>query len=293
MTQQVGTVLVVGATGQQGGAVARELLRRGHSVHALTRTVGSDAARDLAAQGATVVEGDLDDHASIRQAMFGVQAVFAVSTFMTPAGVDGEVRQGVTMAQAAKETGVAHVVYTSVDGAERHSGVPHFESKRAIEQQLHELAVPTTVLRPTFFIDNYAGQARPPLVDGTLVVRSALHADTPLQMIATVDIGVFATDAIERPDEYIGQAVTLAGDELTGPQIAEAFQEVTGTPARFDEQPLEEIRTFSEDMAMMFEWFNKVGFSSDQAAIAALRERHPELRTLRTWLAETHWRATT
>jgi uncharacterized protein YbjT (DUF2867 family) len=286
MTKYDGPVLVLGATGQQGGAVARQLLERGHQVHALTRSPDTPAAQRLAEQGAILVEGDLDDAESIQRAIQGMPAVFSVQTITD--GLDAEIRQGVAVGEAARDAGVTHLVYSSVDGAERRSGVPHFESKWEIEQQLEALKVPTTVLRPTFFIDNFAGPVAPQLVDGELIARLALRPDKPLQMIATRDIGVFAADAFEQPDTHIGTATPLAGDELTGPQIAEALQGGSGIPARFVTQPLDEIRAFSDDMALMFEWINGLGY--DQADIPALRRQHPGLRTLSAWLEETSWR---
>jgi uncharacterized protein YbjT (DUF2867 family) len=286
MLDRRGGVVVIGGTGRQGGAVARRLLQRGWAVRALVRDVDKPAARALQEQGAVLVQGDLDDIASVRGAMAGAYGVFSMQTFMTPAGLKGEVRQGKAVGEAAKDAGVEHVVYTSVDGAERNSRVPHFESKWLIEQHLRTLELPTTVLRPTSFMDNFAMQG-PQLFDGTLLVRMALHPDTRLQMIATADIGVFAADAFERPDEYIGQAVALAGDELTGPQIADAFAQITGTRTRFEEQPVAEIRAFSDDLSIMFEWINNVGY--DRADIPTLRKRHPQLQTLRSWLRETSW----
>lgn len=277
------TILVIGATGRQGGAVARQLLKRGHAVHALTRTQDSDEARELTRLGAQIVGGDLDAPDTIVEAMTGVDAVFAMTTFLTDAGLDGEVRHGHTLAAAAHQTGVGHVVYSSVDGAERDSGVPHFETKRQIEQRLQELDVPTTVLRPVFFIDNFAYQG-PRLVEDTLVLRMALDADTPLQMIATDDIGAFAATAFEHPETWIAHALALAGDELTGPQIAHAFERATGTPTRFEEQPLDEVRAFSEDLALMMSWINTHGYTAD---VAALRRRRPDLQTLQGWLDET------
>lgn len=287
MPDQRGLIVVIGGTGRQGGAAARELLSRGWPVRALVRDPGSSAAQDLRQRGAEPVQGDLDDAASVRAAMAGAYGVFCVLTFMSPAGLDGEVRQGRTVAEAAADVGVSHLVYTSVDGAERNSGVPHFESKWAVEQYLAELDVPATVLRPTFFMDNFAAQP-PQLVDGSIVVRLALHPDTRLQMIATTDIGVFAADAFDHPEDYLGVAVPLAGDELTGTQLAQTFQDATGIPARYEEQPIGEIRAFSEDLAVMFEWIHKAGY--DQADIRRLRERHPGLRSLHGWLRETGWR---
>ena len=285
MTKVDGPVLVIGSTGLQGGAVARELLRRGRGVHALAPTPGSAAAQLLSGQGATVVHGDLDDPASIRRAMSGAQAVFSVLTITR--GPDVEVRQGKALADAARDVGVEHVVYSSVDGAERGSHIPHFESKWAIEQHLQALQVPTTVLRPTAFMDNYrSAVGRPALVDGTLVMASPLPPGRPFQMLAAADLAVFAADAIQQPDDHIGTAIALAGDELTGLEIAEVFADATGIPARYQQQPIEAIRSFSDDLARMYEWLDQFGYQAD---IAALRVRHPGLRTLRRWLHETNW----
>jgi uncharacterized protein YbjT (DUF2867 family) len=253
----------------------------------LVRDPDKPAAQDLRRRGAELVEGDLDDAESVRAAMAGAYGAFNMGTFTSPTGLDGEVRQGRTVAAAAADAGVSHLVYTSVDGAERNSGVPHFESKWAVEQYLAELDVPATVLRPTFFMDNFAAQP-PQLVDGSILVRLALHPDTKLQMIATADIGVFAADAFDHPEDYLGVALPLAGDELTGTQLAQTFQDATGIPARYEEQPIEEIRAFSDDLAVMFEWIHKAGY--DQADIRRLRERHPGLRSLHSWLREIGWR---
>ncbi|MFE7840164.1 NmrA/HSCARG family protein [Streptomyces sp. NPDC057474] len=279
------TILVIGATGLQGGATARELVRRGRAVSALVRDPRSAAARALADLGVTLVRGDLDDEASLRAAMEGVRGVFSVQNFMTPQGLGGEVRQGRAVARAARAAGLAHVVYSSVGGAERHSGVPHFESKRHIERYLAELGVPTTVLRPSFFMDNFAAHG-PQDVDGTLVVRLALKPDTRVQFIAVDDIGFFAAEAFDRPDEYLGRAVELAGDELTATEVAQAFAACTGRPARFEELALDAVAANphipnAPEIALMFEWFQDHGYRAD---IAALRAEHPGLRSFATFL---------
>ncbi|MEU0370865.1 NmrA/HSCARG family protein [Streptomyces sp. NPDC006283] len=280
-----GTILVTGATGLQGGATARELLRRGHTVAALVRDPDAQAARALADLGVTPVRGDLDDEASLRSAMEGVHGVFSVQTFMTPKGLGGEVRQGRAVARAAKAAGVAHVVYSSVGGAERHSGVPHFESKRHIERYLQELGVPVTVLRPSFFMDNFAAHG-PQNVDGTLVVQLALKPDTRVQFIAVEDIGFFAAEAFEQPAKYLGRSVELAGDELSATQVAEAFAARTGLPARFEELPLDAVAgnpyiPNAPEISLMFEWFQEHGYRAD---IAALRAEHPGLLSFAAYL---------
>ncbi len=289
MTEAREPILVIGATGQQGGAVARELLGRGYPVHALTRDPTGSAARRLAERGATVVGADLDAPASVEAAMEGVGAVFAMLTHLPPEGTDGELRRGLTVAEAAGAAGARHLVYSSVDGAERRSGVPHFESKWAVELRLAEIGVPTTVLRPTMLMENFAAHARPALVDGGLVVRMPRREDAPVQMIACADIGFFAAEAFERPGEHIGQAVPLAGDELTGPEIADTFRSSTKLPAVYIQQPLAELRAFSQDAAVMWQFLEDDGYRN--ADVAALRERHPGMRRLGDWLTESAWRA--
>ncbi|MGP4020946.1 NmrA/HSCARG family protein [Saccharopolyspora sp. 5N708] len=285
-------ILVIGATGLQGGAVARALLARGRRTRALVRDPAAEAARALARAGAELVRGDLDDRDSLRAAMTGAHGVFSVQTFMTPAGIGGEVRQGRAVADVAAETGVGHVVYSSVGGAERASGVPHFESKWTIERRLAALAVPATVLRPTFFMDNFAAHG-PQSDGGELVVRLALRPNTRVQLIATADIGEFAAMVFGDPQRYVGSALELAGDELTATEIAAAFGAVAGVPARFEELPLDRVAAdphipYSQEIALMFEWFQTDGYAAD---IAALRAWHPGLRTFAGWLRERSWRA--
>ncbi|MEU6479785.1 NmrA/HSCARG family protein [Streptomyces sp. NPDC047017] len=278
-------ILVTGATGLQGGAVARELVRRGRPVSALVRDPAAERARALADLGVELIRGDLDDESSLRSALEGFHGLFAVQNFMTPAGPGGEVRQGRALARAAKSAGVGHVVYTSVGGAERESGVPHFDSKRGIERYLTGTGVPLTVLRPTFFMDNFAAHG-PELVDGTLVVRLALKPGTRVQFIAVDDIGYFAAEAFDRPEAYVGRAVEIAGDALTATEVAQAFAARSGLPARFEELSLDALAhnphlPNAPDIALMFEWFQEHGYRAD---IEALRSGHPGLRSFATYL---------
>ncbi|MFE7934840.1 NmrA/HSCARG family protein [Streptomyces sp. NPDC057456] len=279
-------ILVFGATGRQGGAVARELLRRGHAVRALVRDTGSDAAQALAGAGASLVTGDMDDASSLDAAMRGVSRVYSVQTFTGPDGVEGEERQGKAVADAAVRTGVTHLVYGSVGGADRGSGVPHFESKGRIEQYLEKLDLPVSVLQPAMFTSNFTmiGPAR---TDDGLVLSLALNPDTALQMITVEDIGFFAADAFENPDRYLGRRTEIAGEALTGPQMAEVFARIAGENVTFRQQPLEELRSFSEEAAIMFGWFNREGYRAD---IPALRAVHPGLTTLESWARE-NWSA--
>ena len=265
MATQPKTVLVTGATGQQGGAVTRSLLRQGHKVRALTRN--PNKAAGLAKAGAEIVKGDLTDKATCERALQGTDGVFAVSTFIE-AGMDVEVQQGITLADAAKKANVKHFVYTSVGSANRNTGVPHFDTKWKVEQHISQLGLPATILRPVWFMENF-GTYFLPSPEGVLVVP--LRPDKKLQMIAVQDIGEFGAAAFLRPDEFIGQAIDLAGDEMTPPEVAAHLSRTMGRPIQFQQMPDEQVEpTMGYDFAVMFRWLNEVGFSVD---IPALRQR--------------------
>ena len=147
-------IAISGATGQQGGATARELFGKGFTVRALTRQPDSDAAKALQAQGAEVVNVELDDEASIRQALEGAWGAYAVQNTWT-AGVDGEEAQGHRFAKVARDAGVQHFVYASVASADRQTGIPHFDNKFRVENTVRSLAFPSySVIRPVFFFSN-------------------------------------------------------------------------------------------------------------------------------------------
>ncbi|GAA3530672.1 NmrA/HSCARG family protein [Nonomuraea rosea] len=263
-------VLVTGATGNQGGAVARRLLARGWTVHALVRDPAKPAAQALRDQGAVLVQGDLDDPGSLRRAMRGVHGVFSVQALAyEPETLAAEVRQGKTVADIAQDSGVAHLVYSSVGGAERHTGIDHFESKAEIERHLLALSVPATVLRPVFFMNNLLHYAQ---AEGERLLSLPVKPDKPMQLIAAEDIGVFAADAFDDPAGFVGRQIELAGDELTFPEVARVYERVSGTPTRFEALPIEE---------RMFEWFAEEGYQAD---IPALRRQHPGLLTLEQFL---------
>ncbi|MFF5019635.1 NmrA/HSCARG family protein [Streptomyces sp. NPDC001165] len=276
------TILVTGGTGRQGGAVARDLLRRGFTVHALVRDPQKAEARALEEAGAVLVRGDMEDEASLAAAMEGVYGVFSVQTFRGPGGVEAEIRQGKAVADAAVRAGVKHFVYSSVGGADRDTRVPHFESKLVGEQYLATLDLPTTVLRPAMFYDILLDIAPRPM-QGELVLAMWLNPETPVQIIATSDIGAFAADAFENPQEWIGRTVDIAGEELTGPQMAAAFEAASGIPTRFQQLPIEPLRAGRADLANMFDWFEREGFQAD---LTELRKNRPNLLSLEAWLKD-------
>lgn len=276
-------ILVTGATGQQGGAVARKLLERGFAVRVLTRDTQKPAAKELAGLGAEVVEGDLDDRASIERALEGVRGVFSVQQF-AETGVEGEVRQGKALADAAKETGVEHFVYSSVGSAHKETGIPHFDSKWEVEEHARGIGLPCTVLRPVFFMQNWEWM-REPILGGAL--PQPLDPEKPLQNVAVEDIGAFAALAFENPDQWIGREVDLAGDEMTMTDIAGAFSRVTGREVSYVQTPWDQFEEqMGEEFAVMYRWFDDVGYEAD---IGALRSEHPGLTSLEDYLRGHGW----
>jgi uncharacterized protein YbjT (DUF2867 family) len=277
-------ILVTGATGQQGGAAARHLLAHGWRVRGLTRSASADKARALQERGAEVVEGDLYDRASVDAALQGAYGVFSVQNFWLPeVGAEGEVRQGSLLADAAQAAGVQHFVYTSVGGAEKNTGIPHFDSKWAIEQHIQALGLPATVLRPVFFMDNL-NWSRASILQGTYN-STGIRPDRTMQMIAADDIGGLAALAFEQPGEYLGRSLEIAGDELTDAQTAETLARVIGRPVQVA-PPQQWGNRNTEEGQKMVRWFNEVGYQAD---IPALRQAYPPLRTFEQFLRDNGW----
>lgn len=276
-------ILVTGATGKQGGAVVRHLLKGGFIVRALTRDPHKPKAQALAEQGASVVQGDLDDRAAISQALEGAYGVFSVQNFFET-GYEGEVQQGVTLADAALAANVQHFVYSSVGSAYAHTGIPHFESKWEVEEHIRAIGLPYTIVRPVALMENWEAQ-RDQILGGKL--EWPLDPDKSLQQVSVDDIGAFALDAFEHPDKSLGREVDLAGDESTLPQLAQTFSRVIGRQVSYIQLPWEQFQQAAgEEITVMNKWFNNVGYS---AKIAALREEYPELTTFEQYLRRHGW----
>ena len=276
------TVFVTGATGKQGGSVVRHVLARGWNVCALTRDSSSRAARALADKGVEIVRGDLEDPSSFEAALNGVYGVYSVQDFWS-VGARREVLQGKNLADVARKAGVEHFVYSSVGGADRNTGIDHWESKREIEKHIRKLGLPATIFRPTAFMEGYYSEpVELGILQGKLMYP--IRADKPYQTIATDDIGAFVALAFERPKNFIGLELEIAGSELTNPQAAEVFSGVLGRPVEFQELPIPE----GKEWYQMFRWFNDAGFQAD---IVALRKLYPEvqLQTLEEWLYNEGW----
>jgi uncharacterized protein YbjT (DUF2867 family) len=279
------TILVTGATGKQGGATARLLLEKGHSVRALVRDPESPAALDLRRRGAVLIEGSLENRAQVEAAANGANTVFAVTTPFEQ-GMTAEVEQGKALADAAKKAG-AHLVFTSVIWADRRTGIPHFESKWEIEQYIGGLGIRHSILRPSYFMENLLSPMMMPALQHHSVIAVPLSPEVPLMQIAIADIGAMAVLAIEHP-ERVGGAREIAGDRLSGRESAEILSRVTGRSIGYMHVPIEAVRTQSDDIAIMFEYFER---NQPTVDVAALRNDFPEVgwHTFEAWARKQDW----
>ena len=276
-------IVVCGATGKQGGAVARNLLNRGFRVRGLTRNPQKPEAQALADQGAEVVQGDMEDRSAMDRALEGAYGIFSVQNFWGT-GYDGEVQQGKTVADAAKAAGVEHFVYSSVGSAHRQTGIPHFESKWEIEEHVRQIGLPYTILRPTYFMQNWEW-TREMILGGTLA--QPFDPDKPFQQVPVEDIGAFAAIAFENPDRWIGREVDLAGDEQSMSEIAETFSRVIGREVSYYQVPWDQFEEqVGEEVTLNSRWINDVGYEAD---IAALRQEYPELTSFERYLRSHGW----
>jgi len=279
-------ILVTGATGQQGGAVARRLISRGYLVRALTRKPQGEAAMMLSKLGAEVMQGDLDDPQSLERALTGIWGVFAVqNTWET--GVEREEEQGKRLAEIAKKKDVQVFVYTSVGSAHRNTGIPHFDNKWRIEEKVRELGFPSyTILRPVFFMENFISPSfKPGLKEGKLMI--GIKPNTVLQMIAVEDIGKFGARAFEEHREMNRREIDLAGDQHTMPEVAEILSKAMGKKIQYVQTPIEEVRKFSHDFAIMLEWFDRVGYNANIHRLA--KDYGIRLITLAEWSKKANW----
>jgi uncharacterized protein YbjT (DUF2867 family) len=273
------TILITGATGKQGGATLRHLAKRGgFKLRAMTRKPDSDAAKAVAALGAEVVQGDLDDAASLERALAGAWGVFAVQNTWE-AGVEREEEQGKRIAKVARDKGVQHFVYTSVGSAHRRTGIPHFENKVRVEETIKSLKFPShVILRPVFFMENLPS---PWFLNGDKLT-TALKPETKLQMVAVDDIGKFGAAAFADAEKYKGAEIDFAGDAVTMPEAAAAVSELVGKTISYQQIPIAAVRSNSEDMALMLEWFDAVGYNADIPALESRWGIRP--MTLKQWI---------
>jgi uncharacterized protein YbjT (DUF2867 family) len=273
-----GPILVFGATGVHGGAVARALLEADYPVAAFVRDPRSERALALADDGARLIVGDLSDGASISRALEQMDVAYAVTTPFED-GAEGEVRQGTQILASATQTRLPWLMLASVASA-AHADVPHFQSKARIEQLLRQSALTWTVVAPTYFYENVLG-ARREIRDGRLPL--ALPSQTPLQQVALQDLGALVVAILSRAEEHAGERVEVAGDSPTPEQMAQALG------VRHHEVSVAEVAERNPDVAAMYSFLAQEGYAVD---IDALERRYPEVawRSFAEWAANIDWR---
>lgn len=301
-------ITVFGATGAQGGGVARAILGDPHSeftVRAVTRDKNSEKAEALRQMGAEVFEADIDDTESMRRALEGAYGAYFVTFFWNHFSAEKETAEAKNMAEAAKAAGLKHVIWSTLEDTRKfvplesdqmptlHGKykVPHFDGKGEADHFFTDLQVPTTFLRASFYWDNliYFGSGPKKGPDGKLYLTFPLD-NAKMAGIASEDIGKCAYAIFKRPD-LIGKTVGIAGGHLTGEEMAEALSKATGQEIRYNNVTPDTFRSFdfpgADDVGNMFQFYRDfeqecntvrdVGFS---------RELNPELKTFDAWLKE-------
>lgn len=299
-------IAIVGATGQQGGGLARAILDDPNSefaVRALTSNASSDTARQLAARGAEVVEADVSDEVSVTKAFDGAYGAFLVTNFWAHMSPEQEQHDALNMARAAKAAGLTHVIWSTLEDTREHIPldddrmptlldrykVPHFDAKAEADQYFTDNEVPTTFLRTTFYWDGLLGQLGPQRgEDGKLVLALAM-GDSPLAGIAAEDIGRTAYGILQRGPELAGKTISIASDHLTGKEIAEQLSAALGEEVTYAPLPFDVLRALpipaAAELGNMFQFYAETPQFNADRDVDAVRELNPRLQTLQQFLA--------
>ncbi|HEU4747526.1 MAG TPA: NmrA/HSCARG family protein [Gemmatimonadaceae bacterium] len=301
-------IAVVGATGAQGGGLVRAILedRNGpFEPRAITRDVSSDKAKELAEAGAEVVAADVDDAKSLKKAFDGAHGAFCVTFFWAHLKPEKELSQARNMAQAAKDTGVDHVIWSTLEDTRQFIPlsddrmptllgkykVPHFDAKGEANAIFTELGVPTTFLVTSFYWDNFIhfGMGPKKGADGKLAISLPM-GKKKVAGIAAEDIGKTAYRIFEEGDEWIGKTVGISGGQLTGAQMAKSFTKALGQEVRYNEMTPEAFRALgfpgADDLGNMFQFYRDFEQDiCDARSISETKKLNPELLTFDRWLA--------
>jgi uncharacterized protein YbjT (DUF2867 family) len=277
------TVVVTGATGHQGSAVTRHLLKDGWQVRALTRNPQSAKAQALGKLGATLVTADFDDPASLRIALAGAYGAYSVQN-PYPRGTNREVKQGKNVADAAKEAGIQHIVYGSAGTGEPGSGIPSWESKLLIEEQMRRLDLPLTVLRPMAFMELMTDKQFFPPVAVWHVMPLLMGPSVRVPWLCAEDLGAIAAVAFSQPERFVGQDLKLASDVQSIDDCRRIYREVAGkNPPRFPLPPavFSRFGFVGKDLSTMWRWLSAKAPNVDPKET---REIHPGALTVKDWL---------
>jgi uncharacterized protein YbjT (DUF2867 family) len=284
-------VLVFGATGNIGGAAIRVLLGRGWQVRAVTRNPKGSKVESLARLGAEVVKGEMEDRTSLENVFDGIQRVFSVQNWTT-SGAEGELRQGKLVAEVAHAAGVEHLVYGSAGNGDRHTGIPHFDSKVEVENHMRSLGLPFTVVRPTPFMELLINKQFYPALSTWGAEPRVIGWETPIPWVAVADIGMAIANVIENPGNWIGREINLAGDVKTLAECREIFIKINGKkPLGLPLPPGLFSKIAGEEFIQMWVWLRELvadhGSQYLWEMVDASKEVVPEMLEMETWLRRT------
>ena len=289
MVSRLGVVVVTGASGRQGGAVARHLLSAGWRVRAITRNPDGPVARALAAVGAEVVRADMMNKRELMQAFHDAYGVYSVQNFM-PGGTDAEIMQGKNVADAAKATGVQHIVYGSAGTGATDTGIASWNSKLTVQAHIRALGLPLTVLRPMAFMELMTDKGFLPPVSTWSLMPKLMGQDRPLGWICVDDLGAIAARAFAEPARFVGAELGLAADVQSIAQCRQIWSEVYGRPPRRFPMPVWMFRRFvGSDLLTMWRWLRTAHFDIDPTPTRSLL---PTALTVREWLVRRRSSAT-
>jgi uncharacterized protein YbjT (DUF2867 family) len=277
-------IVVTGATGLQGGQVARQLHAAGWRVRALTRDRNSAKAQALAAQGIEVAQGDMNDPASLAPVFEGAYGVFSVQNPML-SGVESEIRQGKNVGDTARQAGLQHFVYASAGTGAPGTGVPSWESKLAVEAHLKSLGLPLTILRPMAFMELMTDAKFFPQVAVWHVMPQMMGSARPVGWLSARDVGVIVAKAFADRSHFIGQDLKLASDVQSIDACRRLYAETLGrNPPRFPLPPwlFQRFGFVGHDLGRMWRWLRTGDIPLDIKPTLALL---PEALTVRAWLA--------
>lgn len=275
------TIFVTGGTGNQGGAVARNLLQQGFTVKVLTRNINSTKAQNLKKLDIELVKGDLNNADSYREHLKDLHGVFSVQTFEN--GIEEEINQGIKLATVAQEVGVKHFLYSSVVGADLNTNVPHIETKFKIENHIKQIRLPFTIIRPTSFYENFLiPQVRKGILKGKLV--QPINRDTIQQYVASEDIGKAAAKIFQNSDLYLSKTMPLATEQLSTQEVADIFSLVLNKKIEYQKLPVLITRLFlGKNLYKMFKWINeKSSFQKEDLELT--HKEFPNLVSLKSWI---------
>ncbi|RPI80775.1 MAG: NmrA/HSCARG family protein [Chloroflexi bacterium] len=277
------TIVVTGATGLQGGAVARHLLSNGWHVRGLTRNLKSEKAQVLTDLGAEVVQGDMDKAESLMPVFEDSYGVFNVQNPVI-SGVEGEIRQGKNVAEVAQKAGVQHLVYGSAGIGIKGTGVPSWESKLVVEDHIKFLGLPLTVLRPMAFMELMTDKKFFPAVSTWHVMPKLMGNERKVVWLCADDLGFIAAKAFAEPDQFIGRELLLASDIKSIDECRRIYREVMSkNPPRFP-MPVWMFERFGfvgKDLGIMWRWLRRTTFDMDTSTALAV---HPDALTVKSWL---------